>query len=137
MPKFVGCLLQNSYFSQVHSFNSRVRGMSLQTMLYQFRVYNLVSFICHKMITRHVQLPCITTQSYYITDYIHCAIHYISEAYLFCNWRSVFLNLFHLFAHLNPPPLWQPSVCSLYLQICFCLLCLLIKKKIPHINEII
>ena len=38
---------------------------------------------------------------------------------LFCNYWSVF----HLFTQShNPSSLWQPSVCSLCLWVCFCLL---------------
>ena len=56
---------------------------------------------------------------YSIIDYSHHAVLFIS--YLFYNWKFVPFNALHLFCpspHLSP--LWQPSVCSLYLWVCFC-----------------
>ena len=40
---------------------------------------------------------------------------------LFYNWKFVAFNPLHLFhPFLHPSHLWQPSVCSLYLWLCFC-----------------
>ena len=49
---------------------------------------------------------------------------------LFCNYRSVFLSAFTFFTQSPKlPHLWQPSVCSMYLWVCFylfiCLHCFL------------
>ena len=51
---------------------------------------------------------------------------YFTFPWLFYNCQSAFLNPFTFSESLNPLHLWQPSVCSLYLWVCFCFVCLFI-----------
>ena len=49
-------------------------------------------------------------------DHISYAVYYIPMAYLFCNWRSVTLNPFHIISTI--PDLfrfWQPYICFVFL----------------------
>ena len=76
-------------------------------------------YIHYKMITSLVSIYSIWN-CYSIIDHIPCYINNcILMAYLFYNWRSVPLNLLHLFLP-NPyhPPLWEAPICSLYLWVC-------------------
>ena len=52
---------------------------------------------------------------------------YFTSPWPFYNYQLVLLNLFPFFT-LSPYslPLWQPSVCSMYLWVCFCFVCLFI-----------
>ena len=62
------------------------------------------------------------------------AVHHIPPTYLFFNWKSVPLNLPHLFhSSLLIPPLWQP-LRSLW--VCFIVFVCFV-FKIPHIGKII
>ena len=52
---------------------------------------------------------------------------YFTSPWLFCNYQFVLLNSLTFFSQpLNPPPIWQPSKCSLYQWVCFCSACLFI-----------
>ena len=51
-------------------------------------------------------------------------ILYFTSSWLFCNCQFVYLNPFTFFTQCpNLPPLWQPSVCSLYPWVCFRFVC--------------
>ena len=69
----------------------------------------------HKKSSNHLSLC-----SYWdIIDCICCAV--LTFLWLTYNYKLVPFNPLHLFSH-HPhcPTLWQPSVCSLYLQVLFC-----------------
>ena len=53
---------------------------------------------------------------YNIIDYNPYAVYYIFTSYYFITGR---LYLFIPFTYLIPPPLWQPSVCSMYFSSTF------------------
>ena len=64
---------------------------------------------------------------------------YFISPWLFITGNMYFLlpSLFYPFP--KPPPIWQPSKCSLYLLVCFLLFFLfcLFVFKVPYISEII
>ena len=64
------------------------------TILYQFRVYNIVVQHLHTLwIDHHHKCSNHLLPKYYdITDYIPYAVHYIPEIYLFYNWKFVSLK---------------------------------------------
>ena len=90
-----------------------------------FRCQIAVYILHYKMITTHLVHIYSTWNCYSIIDHIPCCINNcILVAYLFCNWRSVPLTLLHLFLpHPHHPSLWEASICSLYLWVCFVLFC--------------
>ena len=74
-------------------------------------------------------------------DYIAHIINFILLTHLFCKWMFTPLNLAHLFlSSMHSLPSGNHCVCSLYLQLCFCLVMsvhLLCFFKSPHVSEII
>ena len=46
---------------------------------------------------------------------------YFTSPWLFCNYQFALFNPFTFFT--QPPPIWQPSKCSLYLWFCFSFTC--------------
>ena len=62
---------------------------------------------------------------------------YFTFPWLFWDSQFVLLNPFTFFTQpCNQPPLWQPSVCSLYLWTVFLLLVHLFNSLTPHTREI-
>ena len=51
-----------------------------------------------------------------ISDYIPHGILFITMACLFYSWKFVPLVKVYLPLFLNPPSVWKPPICSLYLR---------------------
>ena len=69
-----------------------------------------------------ISYPTVLLQ-YYWLYFLHCTVH-SCELFILLWPLCTFYPLHPLCLSLHPSQLWQPPVCSLYLWVCFCFLCL-------------